>query len=102
MAKKSWLVPLYSHRMIEYIIMVFKNAQNCAYRTINMGFPGGSVVENPLAKAGNMGLIPELGRYPGEGNGNLLQYSCLENPWTEETSGLQSMGSQKRQTLLSD
>ena len=80
MAKKSWLVPLYSERMIECIIMVFKNARNCAYRTINMGFPGGSVVENPPAKAGGLGLTPELGRYPGEGNGNLLQYSCLENP----------------------
>ena len=38
----------------------------------------------------------DLGRYPGEGNGNPLQYSCLENiPWTEEPGGLQSMGSQK-------
>ena len=31
-------------------------------------------------KAGDPGLIPRLGRYPGEGNGNPLQYSCLENP----------------------
>ena len=31
----------------------------------------------------------------GEGHGNLLQYSCLENPWTEEPGGLQSIGSQK-------
>ena len=46
------------------------------------GFRGGSVVKNPPAKAGDtrdVGLIPELGRSPGEGNGNLLQYSCLEN-----------------------
>ena len=34
----------------------------------------------PLASAGDMGLIPGLGKYPGEGNGNTLQYSCLENP----------------------
>ena len=34
------------------------------------GFPGGSVVKNPSANAGDMGLIPGLGRYPGEGNGN--------------------------------
>ena len=39
-----------------------------------------------------MGSIPGLGRYPGVGNGNPLQYSCLENPWTEEPSELQSMG----------
>ena len=39
-----------------------------------------SVVQNPLAKAGDMGLILGLGRSPGEGNGNPLQYSCLGNP----------------------
>ena len=44
------------------------------------GFPGGSVVKNPPANAVDVGLIPGLGRSPGEGNGNLLQYSCLGNP----------------------
>ena len=41
------------------------------------------MVKNPLANAGDVrdaGSIPGLGRSPGEGNGNLLQYSCLENP----------------------
>ena len=42
-------------------------------------FPGGSVVKNLPAKAGVLGLIPELGRSPAEGNGNPPQYSCLEN-----------------------
>ena len=45
-----------------------------------IGFPGGSVVKNPPANAGDMGLIPGLRRYPGEGNGNLFQYSFLGNP----------------------
>ena len=45
-----------------------------------MGFPGGSVVKNLPANAGDTGLIPGSGRSPGEGNGNLLQYSCLGNP----------------------
>ena len=45
-----------------------------------VGFPGDSVVKKPPANAGDMGLIPGLGRFPGEGNGNPLQYSCLENP----------------------
>ena len=48
-----------------------------------MGFPGGSVVKNPPASAratGDTGSIPGLGRPHGEGNGNPLQYSCLENP----------------------
>ena len=46
-------------------------------------FPGGSVVKNPPASAGNMGdtdSIPGSGRSPEGGNGNPLQYSCLENP----------------------
>ena len=45
-----------------------------------MGFPDGSVVKNPPANAGDTGSIPGLGRSSGEGNGNPLQYSCLENP----------------------
>ena len=43
-------------------------------------FPGGSVVKNLPAKAGEAGSVFELGRSPGEGNGNLPQYSCLGNP----------------------
>ena len=46
----------------------------------------------------DMGLIPGLERSPGEGNGNLLQYSCLKNPWTEETGRLQGHGFAKSRT----
>ena len=45
-----------------------------------MGFPGGSDGKESARNAGDPGLIPELGRFPGEGNGTPLQYSCLENP----------------------
>ena len=45
-----------------------------------IGFPGGSVVKNRSATAGDMGSIPGLGRSPEEGNGSPLQDSCLENP----------------------
>ena len=44
-----------------------------------MGFPGGSVIKNPSANAGDEGSIPGSRRFPGEGNGNPLQYSCLGN-----------------------
>ena len=44
-----------------------------------MGFPGGSVVKNLPDKTGDAALIP-VGRSPGRGNGNPLQYSCLEIP----------------------
>ena len=43
-------------------------------------FPGGSVVKNPPKNAGDLGSILGLGRSPGGGNGNPLQYSCLGNP----------------------
>ena len=45
-----------------------------------MAFPGGSVVKNPPANAGDVGSILGSGRSPGEGNDNPLQYSCLGNP----------------------
>ena len=45
-----------------------------------MGFPGGSEVKASACNAGYLGLIPGLGKSPGEGNGNPLQYYCLENP----------------------
>ena len=44
-----------------------------------LDFPCGSVVKNPPANTGDVGSIPGLGRFTGEGNGNSLQYSCLEN-----------------------
>ena len=50
------------------------------------------------ANAGDADLIPVLGRSPGGGNGNPLQYSCLENSRTEEPGGLWSKGSQKSHT----
>ena len=45
-----------------------------------MGFPNGSDGKKSTYSAGDHGLIPALGRSPGEGNGNPLQYSRLENP----------------------
>ena len=44
------------------------------------GFPSGSDSKVSAGNLGDLGLIPESGRSPGEGNGNPLQYSCLENP----------------------
>ena len=69
----------------------------------NGGFSSGLVVKNLPANAGAAGdisSIPGSGRSPGGENGNPLQYSCLESPWTEEPGGLQSMGSHKSWTWL--
>ena len=49
-----------------------------------LGFPGGSEVKASASNVGDLGSIPGLGRSPGEGNGNPLQYSCLENPMDGE------------------
>ena len=45
-----------------------------------LGFPAGSVGKESACNAGDLGSIPRLGRSPEGGHGNLLQYSCLENP----------------------
>ena len=59
-------------------------------------FPDGSVIKNLSASAGNSGSLPGLGRSLGEGNGNPLQYSCLENSsWTDKPGRLPSKGSQR-------
>ena len=56
------------------------------------------MVKNLPASAGDVrdaSLIPALGRFPGVGNSNPLQYSCWKIPWTEEPGRLQSIGSQR-------
>ena len=66
-----------------------------------MGFPGGISGKELVTNVGDIrdvGLIPGLGRPPGGGHGNPLQYSCLEDPMDRGVSmhgGLQSMGSQR-------
>jgi len=62
---------------------------------MGMGFPGGSDGKESTCNAGNLGLISELGRSPGGGHDNPLQYSCLENPCGQKPGRLQSMGLQR-------
>ena len=66
------------------------------------GFPGGSEVKVSAWNAGDPGSIPGLGRYPGEGNGNPLQQSCLENPMEGGAWWATIHGVAKSQTRLSD
>ena len=63
---------------------------------MELGFPGGSVIKNLPAKAGGVGLIPELGRSPGGGNGNPLRCSCLENPMDRGASQATVQGGHKK------
>ena len=67
-----------------------------------LGFSGDSVVKNPPANAGDVGSIPQLGRSPGKGNGNTLQYSCLGNPMDKGAQRTTVHGVAKSWTRLSD
>ena len=67
-----------------------------------MDFPGGSEVKASASSVGNPGSIPGLGRSPGEGNGNPLQYSCLENPMDREAWWATVHGVPKSRTRQSD
>ena len=63
-----------------------------------MGFPGGSVIKNPPADAGDESLIPGSGRSPGEKKGNPLQYSCSGNPMDRGVWQATVYGVEKNQT----
>src|SRR5574341_351477 len=67
-----------------------------------MDFPGCSVVKNPPASARDTSSISESERSPGGGNGNLLQYSCLENPMDRGAWWAVVHGVTKSRTRLSD
>ena len=60
-------------------------SQSGAPKRLTLTYPGGSVVKNPLANAGDISSIPRSRRSPGEGHSNPLQYSCLTNPMDRGT-----------------
>ena len=71
-----------------------------------MGFPGGSVGKESTCNVGDSGLIPGSGKPHGEGNGNPLQYSCLENPmdggvWWATVYGVTKINSMIYHRILS-
>jgi len=66
------------------------------------GFPGDSDSTQSVCNEGEQGLIPGLGRSPGEGKGTLLQYSCLENPMVRGAWQTTVHGVTKSQTGLRD
>ena len=67
---------------------------------LESGFPGGSEVKVSACNAGDLGLIPGSGRLPGEGNGNPLQYSCLENPYGQRSlAGYSLWGHKESDTI---
>ena len=67
-----------------------------------LGFAGGSDNKESACNAGDLGPIPGLGRFPGGGHHNPLQYSCLENPHGQRSLASYSPGVTKSRTRLSD
>ena len=66
--------------MVRAQILIAFHSLQLSTKYYNVGFPCGSDVKESACNAGDLGSISGLGRSPGEGNGNPLQYSCLENP----------------------
>ena len=76
-----------------WISFPFRSSQRPEQSSLSyiVGFPGGLEGKASAHNAGDLGLIPGSGRSPGEGNGNPLPYSCLENPMDGEACRLQSI-----------
>ena len=91
--------------MLSYLFLLLLPVLGGICDNVMWGFPGGAVVKNPPANAGDardMGLIPGSGRSPGGGNGNPLQYSCLENPMDRGAWQATIYGVAKSQKQLSN
>ena len=76
MGKQCQTLFFWAPKSLQMVIAAMKLKDACSLE----GFPGGSEDKASACNAGDPGSIPGLGRSPREGNGNLLQYSCLENP----------------------
>ena len=87
--------PLKHLFQIKKIKTIFLQHKICKCLVEIWGFPGGSALKNWPANAGDTGSVPGSGRFSGERNGNHCSILAREIPWTEESSGLQSKGSQR-------
>ena len=73
---------------IQLMIVIIKHLLPFGEDYVRPGFPGGTDGKESVCNVGDLGSIPGLGRFPGEGKGRLLQYSCPKIPWTEEPGRL--------------
>ena len=90
--------------MLKYYIVqciVWYLIAKCSPPFLSLSFPGGSDGKASVYNMGDLGSIPGSGRSPGGGNGNTLQYSCLENPMDGGTWWAIDHGVAKSQTQLS-
>ena len=85
----------------KYISRPIQESYCFKYYYLYLGFPGGSDSKESACNVGDWGSIPGSGRSPGEGNGNPLLYSCLENPMDRGAWWVAVHGTTKSQTRLS-
>ena len=83
-------------------LQCIENIHMNGFKILLLGFPGGSDSKESACNVGDLGLIPGSGRFPGEGNDNPLQYSCLENSMDRGAWGATVHGVTKSQTQLRD
>jgi len=86
----------YMYTYVRFVLLYAEPTQHCKAIILQLGFPGVASGKYPPANTGearDIGSVPELGRSPGGGHGNPLQYFCLENPM--DRGGLQSIGLQR-------
>ena len=93
---------LQPHGLLKPGLLVHHQLPEFTQTHIHWGFPGGSDCKASACNAGDQGSIPRSGRSPGEGNGNPLQYSCLENSMDGGAWWATVHGVAKSQTRLSD
>ena len=110
----SWMLNFktaFSLSSVTFFVRLFSSSSLSAIRVVSsanlrlliflpqswfqLGFPGGSDGKESACRARDQGSIPGLGRFPGEGNGYPLQYSCLGNPMDRGNWLAKSMGSQR-------
>ena len=85
------------------IFMLGKDIVKPFHKATSTGsFPCSSVSKESACNSGDLGSIPGSGRSPGEGNGNPLQYSCLENPMDQRRLAGYSLWGHKNRTQLKD
>ena len=96
-----WSIKLIDLQILIYPYLCGVN-HNWSCCMILLGFPGCSVGKESACNAGNLSSIPGWGRSPGEGNGNPLQYSCLENPMDRRACWATVHGVAKNQTGLNN
>ena len=89
-------VVIFVPNLFSFLCLYFSSSPEAASTMdLAMGFLRGSDGKDTACNAGDPGSIPGSGRSPGEGNGNPLQYSCLENPVDKGAWGAESLGLQR-------